>query len=290
MSNFRKQNNKKNLSYFSPLNNYKIIIQNNYYTENSNKILPTHEHINSSKNINSNNNKNLIKLSNNFLYTKRNNKCQLKNKSSHSHSNSNNIIKINKNTKHDSLINNYLKNIVISQNNSNITHNNTMKRSKFSETVKQLKPKKNFDLSEKNSYTETDIDNLNYNLNTTNNKIKLHNKLKNFFKKNIPLSSSNSNKNLNKLFNQNKKHKKNKSLSSSNKIIVTNKMIEDKSYNYNSNKNLIKLSLGQKISNNNSINKIIPQNINQIKNPEELHYFFVNTIQKGKNLEEKFEF
>ena len=160
MSNFRKQNNKKNLSYYSPLNNYKIIIQNNYYTENSNKLLPVHENINSSKNINPNN-KNLIKLSNNFLYTKRNNKCPIKNKSYHSHSNSNNIIKLNKNNqRHESLINNYLKNIVISQ---NFHNNNTMKRSNFSKTVKQLKPKKNFDLSEKDSYIETDIGNLNNN-------------------------------------------------------------------------------------------------------------------------------
>ena len=281
MSNFRKQNNKKNLSYYSPLNNYKIIIQNNYYTENSNKLLPVHENINSSKNINPNN-KNLIKLSNNFLYTKRNNKCPIKNKSYHSHSNSNNIIKINNNQKHESLINNYLKNIVISQ---NFHNNNTMKRSNFSKTVKQLKPKKNFDLSEKDSYIETDIGNLNNNsTNSNNNKIKLQNKLKNFFKKNIPLSSSNSKKNLNKLLNQNKNHKKNKSMSSSNKIIITNKMLEDKNYNYNSNNNLTNLS-----SNNDNINNILYQNINQIKSPEELHFFFVNTIQKGKNLEQNFE-
>lgn len=283
MSNFRKQNNKKNLSYYSPLNNYKIIIQNNYYTENSNKILPVHENINSSKNINPNN-KNLIKLSNNFLYTKRNNKCPIKNKSYHSHSNSNNIIKLNNNQKHESLINNYLKNIVISQNFHN-NNNNTMKRSNFSKTVKQLKPKKNFDLSEKDSYIETDIGNLNNNsTNSNNNKINLQNKLKNFLKKNIPLSSSNSKKNLNKLLNQNKNHKKNKSMSSSNKIIITNKMLEDKNYNYNSNNNLTNLS-----SNNDNINKILYQNINQIKSPEELHFFFVNTIQKGKNLEQNFE-
>jgi len=283
MSNFRKQNNKKNLSYYSPLNNYKIIIQNNYYTENSNKILPVHENINSSKNINPNN-KNLIKLSNNFLYTKRNNKCPIKNKSYHSHSNSNNIIKLNNNQKHESLINNYLKNIVISQNFHN-NNNNTMKRSNFSKTVKQLKPKKNFDLSEKDSYIETDIGNLNNNsTNSNNNKINLQNKLKNFFKKNIPLSSSNSKKNLNKLLNQNKNHKKNKSMSSSNKIIITNKILEDKNYNYNSNNNLTNLS-----SNNDNINKILYQNINQIKSPEELHFFFVNTIQKGKNLEQNFE-
>ena len=283
MSNFRKQNNKKNLSYYSPLNNYKIIIQNNYYTENSNKILPIHENINSSKNIYPNN-KNLIKLSNNFLYTKRNNKCPIKNKSTHSHSNSNNIIKINKNQKHESLINNYLKNIVISQNSSS---NNTMKRSNFSKTVKHLKPKKNFDLSEKDSYIETDIGNL-INNSTNSNNNNLQNKLKNFFKKNIPLSSSNSKKNLNKLLNQNRNHKKNKSMSSSNKILITNKLIEDKNFNYNSNHNLTNLSLNQKISNNN-INKPPFQNINQIKSPEELHFFFVNTIQKGKNLEEKFE-
>ncbi len=283
MSPLRKQNNKKNLSYYSPLNNYKIIIQNNYYTENSNKILPVHENINSSKNINPNN-KNLIKLSNNFLYTKRNNKCPIKNKSYHSHSNSNNIIKLNNNQKHESLINNYLKNIVISQNFHN-NNNNTMKRSNFSKTVKQLKPKKNFDLSEKDSYIETDIGNLNNNsTNSNNNKIKLQNKLKNFFKKNIPLSSSNSKKNLNKLLNQNKNHKKNKSMSSSNKIIITNKILEDKNYNYNSNNNLTNLS-----SNNDNINKILYQNINQIKSPEELHFFFVNTIQKGKNLEQNFE-
>jgi hypothetical protein len=285
MSNFRKQNNKKNLSYYSPLNNYKIIIQNNYYTENSNKILPVHENINSSKNINPNN-KNLIKLSNNFLYTKRNNKCPIKNKSYHSHSNSNNIIKLNNNQKHESLINNYLKNIVISQNFHN-NNNNTMKRSNFSKTVKQLKPKKNFDLSEKDSYIETDIGNL-INNSTNSNNNNLQNKLKNFFKKNIPLSSSNSKKNLNKLLNQNRNHKKNKSMSSSNKILITNKLIEDKNFNYNSNHNLTNLSLNQKISNNN-INKPPFQNINQIKSPEELHFFFVNTIQKGKNLEEKFE-
>jgi len=73
-------------------------------------------------------------------------------------------------------------------------------------------------------------------------------------------------------------------MSSSNKIIITNKMLEDKNYNYNSNNNLTNLS-----SNNDNINNILYQNINQIKSPEELHFFFVNTIQKGKNLEQNFE-
>jgi hypothetical protein len=57
-------------------------------------------------------------------------------------------------------------------------------------------------------------------------------------------------------------------MSSSNKIIITNKMLEDKNYNYNSNNNLTNLS-----SNNDNINNILYQNINQIKSPEELHFF-----------------
>ena len=241
---------------------------------------PTTFHKNNQSNIylSNSNYKNLINLKNSSQISSRNGKHK---KNSSSLINNSSLNNFNSTQNKDNVL-------LLSSNNTNnqILNLNSSQFQKYNSNTDVLNKKKND----------------NYNI---NNNIKTHHQnfscdfVNNF---NSPLSASTSTNNIGKnYYNEifNRFNYKNISNLDSNNIndninYINNNCQKDGSQNLfnsikenNNDKKLFKCSLNSNSCNSNNYNELY--NIKNVESPEELHFYYINVIQNGKNLEDKFD-